>query len=173
MSEFGFSHLSTGDLLRAEQAAAGSPLGSLIGACIAEGRLVPVAVIVQLLAAAIQRGMQAGQRLFLIDGFPRALEQKAAWDEAMAGQRVSVPCALFFDCPLSVLEARLLQRGLSSGRADDNLEAIKKRFLTFEAESRPVLRLFAQQGALRQLDGQQTPDAVYAQVKQIVQSVVQ
>ena len=175
VKEFGFVHLSTGDLLRAEtsRTEGRSEAGELIAACIAEGKLVPVQLIVALLDSAIQAAVAAGQRFFLIDGFPRAVDQKAAWDAVLGKRNIRVPFILFFDCPLPVLEQRLLQRGQSSGRADDNLDAIKKRFVTFEQESRPVVAQFAEEGRVRLLDGTQTPEAVYAQVRQLVASVVQ
>ena len=173
VAEFGFEHLSTGDLLRAEQLREDSELRPLIAACIAEGRLVPSELITRVLDAAIARALQQGRRLFLVDGFPRALEQVEAWDDAVASKRgVAVPFVLFFDCPFSVLEQRLIQRGVSSGRADDNAEAIQKRFVTFDTESRPVVRHFAAEGRVRVLDGTQTPDAVYAQIRALVQPIV-
>ena len=175
VKEFGFVHLSTGDLLRAETSAAEggrSETGALIAACIAEGRLVPVQLIVSLLDSAIQAAVARGQRYFLVDGFPRAVDQKAAWDAVLGARDISVPFILFFDCPLAVLEQRLLRRGQSSGRADDNIDAIKKRFVTFDTESRPVVQQFAEEGRVRLIDGTQTPDAVYSQVRQLVASIV-
>ena len=173
VKEFGFEHLSTGDLLRAEQSRPDSDLAPLIAACIAQGQLVPVELIVRLLDRAIERALAAGRRFFLVDGFPRAVDQKASWDFIVGDKRhIAVPFILYFDCPLPVLEQRLLARGATSGRADDNLEAIKKRFLTFEQESRPVVQLFAQEGRVRLLDGTQTPDQVYDQVRGLIQSIV-
>ena len=173
VQEFGFVHLSTGDLLRAEQGKADSDLAPLIAACISEGRLVPVTLIVQLLDRAIAAALKEGRRYFLVDGFPRAVDQKAAWDELLGSKRgLAVPFILYFDCPLSVLEQRLLSRGQSSGRADDNLEAIKKRFVTFEQESRPVVQLFADEGRARLIDGTETPEQVYGKVRRLVSSVV-
>ena len=174
VSEFGFVHLSTGDLLRAETSkkSGRSETGELIAQCIAEGKLVPVQLIVALLDSAIQAAVSEGQRYFLVDGFPRAVDQKAAWDDVLGKRNIRVPFILYFDCPLAVLEQRLLQRGQSSGRADDNIEAIKKRFVTFESESRPVVQQFAEEGRVRLIDGTQTPDEVYVQVRQLVASIV-
>ena len=174
VEEFGFVHLSTGDLLRAEtgRKEGRSETGELIASCIAEGKLVPVQLIVALLDQAIQAAVSAGQRYFLVDGFPRAVDQKAAWDAVLGKRDIRVPFILYFDCPLDVLEKRLLQRGQSSGRADDNLDAIKKRFVTFEKESRPVVQQFAEEGRVRLIDGTQTPEQVYKQVRQLVADVV-
>ena len=134
---------------------------------------MPVELIVRLLDRAIERALADGRRFFLVDGFPRAVDQKASWDSIVGEKRsIAVPFILYFDCPLDVLEQRLLARGATSGRADDNLEAIKKRFLTFEQESRPVVQLFAQEGRVRRLDGTQTPDEVYTKVRALIHSIV-
>ena len=53
---------------------------------------------------------------------------------------------LFFDCPEATMEERLMERGKTSGRADDNIETIKKRFTTFVETSMPVIDLFEKQG---------------------------
>ena len=54
----------------------------------------------------------------------------------------NVAGVLYFDCPEEVLEKRLLERGKSSGRADDNIESIRKRFNTFKTQSFPVIQMF-------------------------------
>ena len=81
---------------------------------------------------------------FLIDGFPRQL------DQALYFEKNIFPCkfAMFFDCPESVLEQRLLKRGQTSGRADDKLETIKKRFKTFTDASMPAIEYFKKEKRL-------------------------
>jgi UMP-CMP kinase len=138
--ERGWGHISAGDCLRAEQERAGSEHGGLIRRCIEEGTIVPVEVTCALLQRAMSED-QRRQRRFLIDGFPRSLENLLGWRSAV-GSDVDVAGVLFFDCPEAELEQRLLLRGRSSGRADDNRASIRKRFLTFERETRPVVDLF-------------------------------
>ena len=70
---------------------------------------------------------------FLIDGFPRNAENYAGWQEAM-GDAVEVPCVLHFDASEEAMTARILERAKTSGRADDNLESLKKRFDNFRTE---------------------------------------
>lgn len=82
--------------------------------------------------------IKSGKKDFLIDGFPRALDQAEKFESEIK------PCelVLFFDCPEDVMEERLLNRGKTSGRADDNSETIKKRFHTFVDSSLPVIEKY-------------------------------
>lgn len=75
-------------------------------------------------AAAAARA--AGSRKFLVDGFPRNLDNLEKWFEMM-GNETMLSMVLFFDCPEHILEERILERGKTSGRSDDNLDSIKKR----------------------------------------------
>ena len=122
--DYGFVHLSAGDLLRAHMKS-GSAEGNMVAEMIKEGKIVPSSVTVELLLGAIKA---AGSSKFLVDGFPRNAENRDAW-ERVAG----FDCAfvLFYDCSEAVMEQRLL--GRNEGRTDDNAETIKKRFHTFGA----------------------------------------
>lgn len=62
------------------------------------------------------------------------------------GASVRVPYLLHFDCPEEVMEQRLLSRAASSGRHDDNIESIRKRFTTFQEQTQPVIREYEQSG---------------------------
>ena len=70
--------------------------------------------------------------------------------------------ALYFECTNELLEKRLLKRGETSGRADDNAESIKKRFKTFTEQSMPVVDYFAKQGRLVQISSEPPVEEVYA-----------
>lgn len=72
---------------------------------------------------------------------------------------------LFFDCSEAVMEKRLLHRGETSGRSDDNIESIKKRFRTFVETSMPVVDEFESKGKVVKVSAERDPDDVYADVK--------
>jgi len=127
VDRFGFVHLSAGDLLRAEREKGGET-GEMIDRLIREGQIVPVKVTLDLLRAAMEDNMAQGRFLFLIDGFPRNQDNLDGWNREMA-DFAQVDFCLNLDCPEEVMEARLLKRGETSGRTDDNAEAIKKRFV--------------------------------------------
>ena len=168
--DYDFTHLSAGDLLRAEQDREGSEFGSLIKQCIRDGAIVPMEVTVQLLENAMTEKLQqqksdGGRKTktarFLIDGFPRKMDQAVRFEQAVCPSRL----VLFFDCPEDEMQKRLLERGKTSGRADDNAESIKKRFRTFIETSMPVVDAFEKDGRVIKIDATPTPDEVYAETR--------
>ncbi|EGV62521.1 hypothetical protein CANTEDRAFT_114887 [Yamadazyma tenuis ATCC 10573] len=156
----GFVHLSAGDLLRAEQAREGSKYGELIATCIKDGTIVPQEVTLALLKQAILEQFQKGSTRFLVDGFPRKMDQALSFEEQIAKSAFT----LFFECPEQVMLARLLERGKTSGRADDNVESIRKRFKTFIDTSMPVVDYFDKQGRVVKVRCDHPVDQVYASV---------
>eukprot|EP00435_Cladocopium_sp_Y103_P013950 s2680_g3.t1 len=139
----GYRHLSAGDLLREERKRPGSKFGELIEAHIKDGQLVPASIVVELILQAMrEQGWEGGK--YLIDGFPRRMsfDNLEAWRETVRDQ-VLVRFVLYLDVSE---QARLLERGKTSGRADDNIESIRKRFLTFHKESMPVVEHFQKKG---------------------------
>ena len=68
-----------------------------------------------------------GKNNFLLDGFPRSPDNLEAWYEIF-GRDAELPKMLYFECPYSVLEKRILGRAKYSGRSDDNVESVKLRF---------------------------------------------
>ena len=161
--DFGFTHLSAGDLLRAEQERPGSEFGQLIKDCIKDGKIVPMEVTVQLLENAMTEvvNKNGGKGKFLIDGFPRKMDQAIKFEEVVC----PASFVLFFDAPENVMMERLLIRGQTSGRADDNVESIRKRFRTFVETSMPVVDKFEKEGRVVNVNATQTPVQVYEDVR--------
>jgi UMP-CMP kinase len=157
--QFGYVHLSAGDLLR-EERNSGSALAEMINTYIAEGKIVPAEVTVRLLRAAMEKN---GSTKFLVDGFPRDMDNLRCWEEKMSAF-ADVQFLLFLDCPQAVMLDRLLERGKTSGRNDDNAESIKKRFVTYEESTRPIIDKFRSQGKVRQVDSNRPFEAVFADV---------
>ncbi|KAL5117218.1 bifunctional uridylate/adenylate kinase [Pleosporales sp. CAS-2024a] len=162
VSDYGFKHLSAGDLLREEQDRPGSQFGDMIKTYIKEGTIVPMEVTVQLLENAMKASIEADNKkaLFLIDGFPRKLDQAHAFERTVVPSKFT----LFFECSEAVMEKRLLHRGETSGRADDNLDSIKKRFRVFVETSMPVVDEFDKQGKVVKVNAERDPNDVYADV---------
>ncbi|KAF5829810.1 adenylate kinase-domain-containing protein [Dunaliella salina] len=160
----GVVHLSAGDLLRAERDS-GSEAGEMLDSIMREGKLVPVEITIGLLKTAMEKNRE-GMKMVLIDGFPRALDQAARFEND-----VSLPSAvLFFDCPEEEMEKRLLKRGETSGRSDDNAEAIRKRFKTFVNESLPVKGHYESMGRAYTVSAVPPPDEVFEEVTKVLDS---
>ncbi|KAF9987008.1 hypothetical protein BGZ65_005422 [Modicella reniformis] len=158
--DFGFVHLSAGDLLRIEQERPGSQYGELIKTHIKEGKIVPMEVTIALLENSM---LASGQSRFLIDGFPRKMDQALKFEETVVPSEFT----LYFECPEEVMLKRLMKRGETSGRADDNIESIKKRFRTFTETSLPVVEYYNKIGKVHTVSCEDSPEAVYARVKGI------
>lgn len=89
------------------------------------------------------------------------MDQALKFEEVVVKSRFT----LFFHASEAVLMERLLNRAKTSGRDDDNVESIKKRFKVFEDTSMPVVDLFEKQGRVERVNAEHAPDEVYMQVK--------
>jgi len=158
VDEFKLKHLSTGDLLRAE-VDKGTAVGQKAASLMKEGKMVPTSLVIGLLRKAIEENINAPG--FLIDGYPRAMDQAAEFESTIGPCRLT----LFFNCPMETLEARLLERGKTSGRADDNIDTIKKRFMTFQEQSLPVIDHLKKKGKCIEIASTSSVEDVYSQAR--------
>ncbi|ADV23163.1 UMP-CMP kinase [Cryptococcus gattii E566] len=170
VTEYGFKHLSAGDLLRAERSREGSRYGAMITEYITEGKIVPMEVTIKLLENAMTEtlstppstpGWSNGFGRFLIDGFPRKMDQALKFDESVCKSSF----VLFFSTSEEILLERLLERGKTSGREDDNKDSIVKRFRTFLETSMPVVDYYRERNKVVEIDSSPSIDEVYAVVK--------
>lgn len=162
-SDFGFIHLSAGELLRGERKS-GSVLGQEIESYLKEGRIVPVEMSLGLIQKELQS--KGDKDIFLIDGFPRNEENLRGWDSLMSNCKVLT--ALCLTCSQTEMEKRLIKRSLLSGRSDDNSNVIQKRFSIFARETLPVLNILEQRGCLISIDADKDEETVYQSVKSAV-----
>ena len=142
---------------------------------IAQGQIVPSSVTIQLLEAAMASAANGAEKAksekeapkhrFLVDGFPRNDENRAAY-ESLTGSDPAL--VLFFDCPEAVMRKRLLGRG--QGRTDDNDETIAKRFRVFVESSVPVVDYYDKKGKVAKINADRDPDEVYTEVKTVFAS---
>lgn len=155
-----WAHISAGDCLRAERNDPSSADGEMINNLIKEGKLVPSSITVKLLLKAMSAAKEQGKTCFLIDGFPRGLENLETW-HAYAADAAKVCGVLFYDAQEDELEKRLLGRGETSGRVDDNLETIRKRFKTYMDETVPIIEKFKTEGKVLTVDAMPPADEVW------------
>ncbi|KAH7103797.1 UMP-CMP kinase [Auriculariales sp. MPI-PUGE-AT-0066] len=178
VKDFGFSHLSAGDLLRDEQHREGSEFSQLIQDCIKNGQIVPMQVTIKLLEnamkAAIEKkgvegveGWESGRGRFLIDGFPRKMDQALEFDRTVR----EATAVLFFSTTEEVMLKRLLERGKTSGREDDNEESIKKRFKTYLDTTMPVIDYYREKGKVAEVDSSASVEEVHAKASQVVNQI--
>ncbi|XP_058449609.1 UMP-CMP kinase [Malaya genurostris] len=165
VQHFGYTHLSAGDLLREERNREGSEYGQLIEDNIKNGRIVPVEITCALLENAMNKTREStGNDKFLIDGFPRNEDNLQGWNNKMS-EKVLLQFVLFFECSEDQCIQRCLKRGESSGRSDDNLESLKKRFNTYLNDTMPIVDHYKKQDLVRTIDAIAGPDEVFEKVK--------
>jgi adenylate kinase len=121
VEQYGLIHLSTGDLLRSEISRK-TALGMEAKAIMDRGELVPDAVVVGMIASALENNPMA--KGFLFDGFPRTVAQSEALDNLLHQKKTSIGVVLAMQVSEEELVKRLLNRGLTSGRSDDNSEEV-------------------------------------------------
>lgn len=162
--EYGFVHLSAGDLLREERQRPGSEFGEMIEEKIRNGEIVPVEVTCSLLHKAMQA---SGKSRFLVDGFPRNKDNLDGWERVMS-DKTKLLFVLFFECSRDLCTERCLGRGAAgSGRSDDNLESLQKRFNTYLNDTMPIIEHYEKMGLVRRINAEVAPDDVFNDVKKV------
>jgi len=165
IEKYDLFYISTGDLLRKELAEE-TKLGLEAKSIIAAGKLVPDEIIVQILEKTIKENSQAGG--FLFDGFPRTIIQAYILEGLMIKLNTSLNCLISIEVPEEESVARLLNRGLTSGRSDDNELVIRKRLKEYEEKTLPVLNFYKQKGNYIAIDGYQKVEEVTVQIEEII-----
>nr|XP_049708446.1 adenylate kinase isoenzyme 5 [Helicoverpa armigera] len=164
IAKYGFTHLSTGDLLRAE-VKSGSARAKTLTTIMEKGGLVPNDVVLELLKEAMI-ARAADSKGFLVDGYPREKSQGIAFEQSIA----PVTVILYFEATAETLTKRLLGRAASSGRADDNEETIKLRLKTFLDNNQQVLDQYPQK--LKRINAELSVDAIFAEVQKVLDPIV-
>ncbi|KAL6741112.1 hypothetical protein Aduo_014400 [Ancylostoma duodenale] len=159
VAKYGLSHLSSGDLLR-DEVKSGSPRGAQLTKIMEAGELVPLEVVLDLIKEAMLKEVAKGSKGFLIDGYPREVKQ----GEQFENEIQEAKSVIFFDVSEDILVERLLHRAKTSGRADDNMETIKKRLHTFTTATAPVVEYYEKKKKLIRIQAKGTIDEIFAEV---------
>ena len=160
VEKYNFIHFSTGDLLRAE-ISKGTEDAKLIKSIMSQGKYVPVKITCNLIKKAMNN--YSKDKIFLIDGYPRNQENIDGWMEIF-GNNYKLITSIILDCDEKVLENRLIERAKSSGRIDDNIETIQKRFKTHLEESKPIEKKLKLLGSFIEINGDNSINEVFNQI---------
>ncbi len=151
VERYNLRHISTGDLLRREMAA-GTALGIQAKGLIEAGCLVPDEVVEGMIESEFERaGDVAG---FLLDGFPRTLEQASALDRILSKKGESVTSVISIMIPDAMIIDRITGRAAVEGRRDDaDVEVIKTRIATYHNQTEPLVDWYRKAGKYVEIDG--------------------
>lgn len=163
-------HLSTGDLLRAEIAAQ-TELGLSAKKLMDQGILVPDEVVIGMIRNKIQDNRNA--KGFIFDGFPRTVAQAEALDKMLEENGLAISGMIALDVNEAELVKRLLLRGQTSGRPDDqNEELVQKRVQEYNTKTRPVADFYAAQGKFTSINGIGEIEEIFANICRVIDSWV-
>lgn len=145
---YGVPAISTGDIFRAN-IKGGTELGQRVQAIIEAGELVPDSLTNEIVADRLAQADAVNG--FLLDGYPRTVDQVHALDEMIGG--ASLDAVVLLEADTEAVVARLLKRAELEGRADDTEEVIRHRQEVYAAQTAPLVELFSERGILVTVDG--------------------
>jgi adenylate kinase len=164
-TDLAIPHLSTGDMFRAA-VAEGTQLGVKAKKFLDAGELVPDEVTVGLVEERIAKSDCA--RGFLLDGFPRTVAQAEALDQALARKASKVNHVVELVVPDQVILARIRQRALESGRADDDEKVAAHRLSVYFQQTAPVVEYYRMKNQLKTVDGVGEVAEVSSRIKTVI-----
>jgi adenylate kinase len=157
-AKFGVQHISSGEVLRAA-AGAGTPAGREVAAHQRRGDLVPDEIVFELLTPVVAAAAARGG--YILDGFPRTVPQALAAADIGRKLDLTLDAAVYLNVPEPVLMERLVARA----RADDTAEVITHRLQVFAESSGPLIDYYRDRGILVEVDGDQPPDSITADIQ--------
>lgn len=159
IARYGLKHLSTGDLLRNEINRQ-TPLGKEAQNFMDKGQLVPDEVVIGMISSALDENPHA--KGFLFDGFPRTPAQAKALDSLLKLKKAPIKVMLALDVTEEELVKRLLKRGETSGRSDDNNEnVIRARIVEYRTKTAVVADYYKQFEKMVMVKGEGSIDEIF------------
>lgn len=169
VEKYNLLHISTGDLFRYEMGN-DTPLGLKAKEYIAKGELVPDEVTVGMLKNKVNAHPDVEG--FIFDGFPRTIPQAEALDAFLAEKETTVTKLLALDVDEDEIVKRLLERGKTSGRADDNDESIiRNRISVYEKETSVVYNYYDKQGKSAKVEGVGSIEDIFGRLSEQIDSI--
>jgi adenylate kinase len=160
----GLHHLSSGELSR--QMVNNKKYGAKIKKCLAAGLLIPNNIIIGIVEKFIEKN--STKPGFIFDGYPRNISQAKALDRLAKKHRTKID--LVINLKLNEEEAlkRILLRGKTSGRSDDNTKTTRNRLKIYRERTAPILSYYHQQNKLKNIDGLQTIKKIEKEIDKII-----
>lgn len=157
--KYGLKHLSTGDILRTEIASQ-TLLGLEAKNFMDKGKLVPDEVVIGMISSALDTNTRV--QGFLFDGFPRTEAQSAALDNLLNNKNTEIGVVLALEVSEQELVKRLLNRGLTSGRSDDNnVEVIRARIIEYHKKTSAVADYYSKFNKVVNIPGEGSVDEIF------------
>ena len=169
VEKFKLLHISTGDLFRYEMGH-NTELGQLAKDYMSKGQLVPDEVTIGMLKNKLDSTKEA--QGYILDGFPRTITQAEALDKLLEEKNQSISFLLSLDVDDEEIVQRIMLRGKTSGRPDDNDEEIvRKRIQVYNEETAPVFDYYNKQNKSVKVNGIGTVDEIFDRLCTVINTL--
>ena len=194
VEKYGIPHISTGDILR-EISKEDNEIGEYVAETLASGKLVKDEITYQLIEERLKK--EDCQNGFIIDGFPRTLDQAIEYDKILAKLNYDVGNVILINIDAKTLEKRVTGRRICENcktifniniesqapevesvcdacggklyqRSDDNLESFQNRYKTYQEKTEPIIEHYRKQNVLHEVNGDDTVENVFAEIDKII-----
>jgi adenylate kinase len=167
--KYNLTHLSTGDIFR-YNIKNDTELGQLAKTFMDKGDLVPDEVTIKMLESEVDKNPHSSG--FLFDGFPRTLAQAAALDSFLESKGQSITATVALEANDEILVQRLLERGKTSGRPDDqDEEKIRNRYQEYNEKTAPLMHYYNTQGKFHAVDGIGSIEEVTQRLSKVIDNL--
>lgn len=163
IERYGLHHISTGELLR-DHIARGTELGVTADSFISKGQLIPDELIIEVLASVFKENPALVEKGVIFDGFPRTIPQAVALNTMLAGLGTELHAVVGLEVAEDELIRRMLERGKTSGRSDDNIDTIRKRLDVYHNQTSPLRDFYKEQNKFLHIDGNRTVEAIFGDI---------
>ena len=163
IEKYGLHHISTGELLR-DHIAKGTNIGKLADSYISNGQLIPDEVMIEVLENEFKENAHNTSKGVIFDGFPRTIPQAKALSEMLKGYGTDVHAVVGLEVDEDELVKRMIERGKSSGRADDNLDTIRKRLDVYHKQTAPLQEFYKDLGKYNSIKGSGAVEVIFGDI---------
>ena len=166
--KYNLTYISTGQVLRAEMEA-GTEIGLKVKDIISHGGLASDEIVAEIIEHFITTHTDSNG--FLFDGFPRTVKQAEILEELFNKYNLKLDGVVSLEVPEDILIERMLERGKTSGRADDNIESIHYRFVEYDSKTKPVLDFYQHKNCLHHINGVGTIEGIFDDICKTIDSI--
>lgn len=164
INNYGLHHISTGEVLR-DHIKRETELGKTAQKYISEGQLIPDELMISILDDVLEKEAK-GKKGVIFDGFPRTIPQAEALNDLLKKRGTELSAVIGLEVPEEELVERMLNRGKMTGRADDNLETIKKRLDVYHNQTSPLRDHYMKQNKYLPINGSGNVDEIFRNISE-------
>lgn len=172
IDKYNLYHISTGELLRGH-ISRGTDLGKVADSFISRGQLIPDELMIEVLADELDSNKDKTASGVIFDGFPRTIQQAEALKKMLADRGTKIHAVIGLEVPEEELVDRMLRRGRIEGRADDNIETIKKRLDVYHRQTSPLREYYLSEGKYKPIQGHGSVDDIANDISDKLDSIPQ